>query len=110
MSGAETSTSAPNDADLFDKGLLCPHAHYFCGEPGEYDAFCQKYNIPDDVFLHRVKSSEKRDKRGDHPEHIIVPLMAICEAGLRSPSILSLGRFFGSSAWLPISWPSTVTE
>lgn len=38
-SGAEASTSAPSDADLFDKGLLCPHAHYFSGEPGEYEAF-----------------------------------------------------------------------
>lgn len=84
-SGAEASMLAPSDADLFDKGLLCPHAHYFSGEPGEYEAFCQKYNIPDNVFLHRVKSNEIRDKRGDRPEHITVPLIAICEAGLQFP-------------------------
>lgn len=83
--GAEASTLASIDVDLFDKGLLCPHAHYFSGKPGEYEAFCHKYGIPDDVLLTRVKSDEIRDKKEDHPEHITVPLMAICEAGLRLP-------------------------
>lgn len=29
--GAEASTSAQSDDDLFDKGLLCPHSHFFSG-------------------------------------------------------------------------------
>lgn len=85
MSRAETSTSALSDADLFDKGLLCLYAHYFSGLPGEYEAFCQKYNIPEDVALHRLKSPEIKDRREHRPEHITVPLMAIWEAHLRFP-------------------------
>ncbi|KAI8558877.1 hypothetical protein RHMOL_Rhmol04G0130300 [Rhododendron molle] len=82
---AEASTSASSDADLFDNGLLCPHAHYFSGGASEYKAFCHKFNIPANVYLHRVKSTEIRAKREDRPEHITVPLMAICKAGLQFP-------------------------
>lgn len=84
-SGAEASTSAQSDDDLFDKGLLCPHAHYFSGEPREYEQFCHRYNIPADVLLNRVKSKEIKDSTKEHPEHITMALMAICEAGLRFP-------------------------
>ncbi|KAI8527607.1 hypothetical protein RHMOL_Rhmol12G0088500 [Rhododendron molle] len=84
-SEAEASTSALKDDDLFDKGLLCPYAHYFSGDTAEYEAFREKYGIPADVYLHRVKSDQIRAKREDRPEHITVPLMAICEAGLRFP-------------------------
>ncbi|KAI8550165.1 hypothetical protein RHMOL_Rhmol06G0083800 [Rhododendron molle] len=61
-SAAETSSSAPSDADLFDKGLLCPHAHYFSGSAGKYEAFCEKYDIPADVFLHRSLPAPARDQ------------------------------------------------
>lgn len=81
-SGVEASTSAPSDADLFDKGSLCPYAHYFSGVPGEYEAFRRKYNIPDDVLLHRVKSMEIKDRREHRPEHITVPPIAIYEPRL----------------------------
>lgn len=84
-SGAKASTFARSDDDLFDKGLLCPHAHYFSGKLGEYEEFCHKYNIPDDVVLHHVKSTKIKDKREDNLEHITVPLMAVCEAGLQFP-------------------------
>jgi hypothetical protein len=84
-SGAEASSSSQKDDDLFDKGRLCPHAHYFNGEAAEYEAFCQKYHIPDDVFLNRVRSDKLKVKKADRPGHITVPLMAICEAGLRFP-------------------------
>lgn len=84
-SGAEASTSAHSDNDLFDKGLLCPHAHYFSGESEEYEEFCHKYNIPANVVLHRVKSNEIKDSAKERPEHITVPFMAIYEAGLRFP-------------------------
>lgn len=84
-SDAEASTSMLSNADPFDKGRLCPHSHFFNGDPDEYQDFCQKYNILADVVLSRVKSGEIKDKARDHPEHIIVPLMAICEAGLRFP-------------------------
>lgn len=84
-SGAEALTSAWSDDDLFDKGQLCPHAHFFNGEPGEYEEFFCRYHISVDVVLSRVKSNEIKDEVKDRPEHIIVPLMAICEAGLRFP-------------------------
>ncbi|KAI8571318.1 hypothetical protein RHMOL_Rhmol01G0110300 [Rhododendron molle] len=69
---ATTSRSAPSEApsedreiaDLFERGQVCPHAHYFSGQ---------------------VASNRIRAKREHRPEHITVPLMAICEAGLRFP-------------------------
>lgn len=83
-SGAEALSSAPNDANLFDKGRLCPHAHFFTSDEEEYQKFRQIYEIPDDVMLNRVRSGQIRDKVEDRPKHITVPLMA-CEAGLRFP-------------------------
>lgn len=55
-SGAEASTSALKDVDLFDKGRLCPHAHFFSGDPEEYQNFCREYDIRADVMLNRVRS------------------------------------------------------
>ncbi|KAI8559770.1 hypothetical protein RHMOL_Rhmol04G0199900 [Rhododendron molle] len=88
-----TSRSAPSEApfedreiaDLFEKGQVCPHAHYFSGQPNEYEDFCRTYDIPDDVVISQVASNKIRDKKEHCPEHITVPLMAICEAGLRFP-------------------------
>lgn len=84
-SGAEALTSARSDDNLFNKGLLCPHTHYFSGVPKENEKFCRLYHIPADVVLSQVKSSEIKDLARDRPEHITMPLMAICEAGLRFP-------------------------
>lgn len=81
----ETSSDNREFTDLFERGQVCPHAHYFSGRPDEYDNFCRTYNIPADVVVHQVASNRIRDKREDRPEHITVPLMAICEAGLRFP-------------------------
>ncbi|KAI8550786.1 hypothetical protein RHMOL_Rhmol06G0134200 [Rhododendron molle] len=90
---ATTSRSVPSEApsedreiaDLFERGQVCPHAHYFSGQPNEYENFCRTYNIPDDVVISQVASNKIREKREHRPEHITVPLMAICEAGLRFP-------------------------
>ncbi|KAI8560817.1 hypothetical protein RHMOL_Rhmol04G0285500 [Rhododendron molle] len=50
-SGAEAQTSsrsmpseAPSEdrevADLYERGQVCPHAHFFSGQPEEYENFC----------------------------------------------------------------------
>lgn len=95
-SGAEASTSVQSRcdaapvvdkevADLYERGQVCPHAHFFSGDLGEYKSFCREYNIPDDVVVSRVANDQIKDKGEHRPEHITVPLMAICEAGLRFP-------------------------
>ncbi|KAI8572199.1 hypothetical protein RHMOL_Rhmol01G0179200 [Rhododendron molle] len=90
---ATTSQSVPNEApsedkeidDLYERGQVCPYAHFFSGQPDEYEDFCRTYNILDDVVISRVASNRIRDKPEHRPVHITVPFMAICEAGLRFP-------------------------
>lgn len=55
-SGAEASTSALKDANLFDKGRLCPHAHFFSGDLEEYQNFYREYDIRADMMLNQVRS------------------------------------------------------
>lgn len=52
-------------------------------------------------MLHRVKSTEIKDKKEHHPEHITVPLMAICETGLRFPLHSFLREFLSRFGLAP---------
>ncbi|KAI8572385.1 hypothetical protein RHMOL_Rhmol01G0194500 [Rhododendron molle] len=49
-------------ADLYERGQVCPHAHYFIEHPNEYEDFCRTYNIPDDVVVSQLPDSNVSDK------------------------------------------------
>lgn len=63
-------------ADLYEKGQVCPHAHYFSGDPQVYQNFCREFNIPTDVMLYRMASDRIKDKAKDRPKHFNRELMA----------------------------------
>lgn len=94
-------------ADLYERSQVCPHAHFFSGDLGEYENVCLIYGIPNDVVVSRVTSDKIRDKGEQRPEHITIPLMAICKAGLCFPHYPFLRELFT----LPLTYsPSTVLE
>lgn len=108
-SGAEPSSSVPNakgqmnqeDTDLYDQGRVCPYAHFFESDGESYENFRREYHIPDDVMLNRVPSDKIKDKDRHRPTHITVPLMAICEAGLRFPLHLFLREILSRYSLAP---------
>lgn len=58
-----------------------PYLKYFSSKAGKYRAFCQKYNVPDDVEVRLVCGGDITFS----DDHITVPLLAIIEGGLRFP-------------------------
>lgn len=77
-----SAASAKANPDVLDeKGRKCPYAHYFDGTDEEYQNFIKQYGIPKDVTINRVKSTAIEY----NPDHIIIPLMAITEGGVRFP-------------------------
>ena len=54
------------------------YLHFFSGEPGEYEAFCEEFNIPADVEVRLVP----RDQITFTEDHITLPLITITEGGV----------------------------
>ncbi|KAI8538299.1 hypothetical protein RHMOL_Rhmol09G0091500 [Rhododendron molle] len=68
---AKTSTSAQSGCDvepvvdkkvavLYERGQVCPHAHFFNGEPKEYENLCQEYSILGDMVVSQVAAAKLR--------------------------------------------------
>ena len=66
-------------------------SHYLNGDPEEYRAFCEKYNIPADVLVRAGPTS--RGEVGFREGELALPLMAIIEGGVRFPLDPLLRRF-----------------
>lgn len=87
---AEIGVARSDDSNPSDKASgsgkkkvpSCPYLHYFTNGEAGYNKFLEKYDIPEGVIVTLIP---KGMLPSYGPNHLIVPLMAITEGGVRFP-------------------------